>query len=610
MGTGVLDVTYHLGVDLGTTYTAAAMARDGRAQPATLGARSVAVPSVVYLAGDELLVGEAAARRAVSEPGRVAREFKRRVGDPTPILLGGSPIGAELLMARMLRWVVGQVSATEGGAPASVAVTHPANWGEYKLDLLRQAIRHVGVDVDHYVPEPAAAASFYATQRDLQPGSHVAVYDLGGGTFDAAVVKREGNSFRIVGRPDGIERLGGIDFDHAIVNYVADNLGIDLDYPPPADHDDPATLAGVVKLRHDCVDAKEALSAETDVSIPVLLPNRHTEVRLTRPEFEAMIRPAINETIVALRRAVDSAGIGLEQVAAVLLVGGSSRIPMVGHMVSTQLGRPVAVDANPKDAISLGAALLAWRAARPAPPTARPAPPADTRPAPPVVVPLAAVAAPQAPRPAPPTPSPAMTPAASYQPRPAAPQQPTSGPYGVAMGSGGPGGPPNPQNRTWLIAGIAAVVALLAVAILATRGGGDDDPTEATDDPSDQTTDDSTDDSTDDTTDDTEPDLSGDLTSFGSFEPLPGEDWGDEAQAQFKSDCEAVFGQTAEDMGVELDEAGICGCMYDKVAASGVSLADFNTMWAGEDMDTSSEAFQAFNTASSECAIEGLPTGG
>jgi molecular chaperone DnaK len=99
-------MTYHLGVDLGTTYTAAAVARDGRAEAVTLGTRSVSVPSVVHLAGDQVIVGEPAARRATTEPAGVVREFKRRVGDPTPILVGGAPIAAELLMARTLAWVV------------------------------------------------------------------------------------------------------------------------------------------------------------------------------------------------------------------------------------------------------------------------------------------------------------------------------------------------------------------------------------------------------------------------------------------------------------------------------------------------------------------------
>ena len=95
------------------------------------------------------------------------------------------------------------------------------------------------------------------------------------------------------------------------------------------------------------------------MTIPVMLPDRHTEVRLTRAEFEAMIRPALEETVVALRRAVASAELGVDDVAAVLLVGGSSRIPLVGQLVAAELGRPIAVDARPKDAIASGAALVA-----------------------------------------------------------------------------------------------------------------------------------------------------------------------------------------------------------------------------------------------------------
>ncbi|MDD9368634.1 MAG: Hsp70 family protein, partial [Acidimicrobiales bacterium] len=229
-------MSYHLGVDVGTTYTAAAIGRDGRAEAATLGTRSVSIPSVIHLAGERLLVGEPAARRAVTDPGRIAREFKRRVGDPTPLLIGGSPVSAELCMARVVEWAVAQVSATEGSAPASLALTHPANWGEYKLDLLRQALRHLDLTVDHFVPEPVAAATAYAAQRSLPPGTVVAVYDLGGGTFDAALVRAgdsgttgiagRGSGAQIIGRPDGIERLGGIDFDQSVYRHVLAARGL------------------------------------------------------------------------------------------------------------------------------------------------------------------------------------------------------------------------------------------------------------------------------------------------------------------------------------------------------------------------------------------------
>ena len=138
---------YALGIDLGTTYTAAAVWRDGRAEIAPLGSHSAAIPSVVLLRADEtFLTGDSASRRGLSEPHRVAREFKRRLGDSTPILLGGVPYSAEALMARMLRTAVDEVVSREGGEPASICVSRPANWGPYKMDLMHQTVRLAGIE--------------------------------------------------------------------------------------------------------------------------------------------------------------------------------------------------------------------------------------------------------------------------------------------------------------------------------------------------------------------------------------------------------------------------------------------------------------------------------
>ncbi|MCI0685923.1 MAG: Hsp70 family protein [Sporichthyaceae bacterium] len=349
---------YALGIDLGTTFTAAAVWRDGRAEIATLGGRTAAIPSVVLLRDDEtLLTGETANRRALTEPGRVAREFKRRLGDTTPILLAGVPYSAEALMSKLLRSVVDEVTAREGESPARICVSHPANWGPYKTDLLRQAVRMANLEQPvTLTTEPEAAAVFYAQDRYVEPGAAVAVYDLGGGTFDAAVLRKTDTGFAILGRPEGIERLGGIDFDAAVFNHVRQALGGKLD---DLDDTDFAAIAAVGRLREECVDAKEALSSDTDVSIPVLLPNVSTEVRLTRTELEAMVRPALYESIEALRRALRSAGVTPDQLHSVLLVGGSSRMPIVAQLVGAELGRPVAVDAHPKHAVALGAAFLA-----------------------------------------------------------------------------------------------------------------------------------------------------------------------------------------------------------------------------------------------------------
>ncbi|MBN2624849.1 MAG: Hsp70 family protein [Acidimicrobiales bacterium] len=376
-------MAYYLGIDLGTTYTAAAAEREGVVESLTLGNRTASVPSVVFLRDDgEILVGEAATRRATSDPGRVAREFKRRVGDPTPIILGGTPYAAEMLMARLLRWSIDRVCEQQGEPPRAIALTHPANWGPYKLDLLAQAVRQVDLDAALMLPEPVAAATFYASQRRLEPGSVVAVYDLGGGTFDAAMVRRTAGGFETIGTPEGMERLGGIDFDEAVFAHVRAAVDDALDRLDP---DEPAAQAAVARLRQECIDAKEALSSDTDVSIPVLLPGLQTEVRLTRSEFEAMIRPAISETIVALRRAIRSAGVSAGDISAVLLVGGSSRIPVVAQMVGAELGRPIAIDAHPKDAISFGASIAVAQRRGGATPESVRTVLADTRPPPPTV---------------------------------------------------------------------------------------------------------------------------------------------------------------------------------------------------------------------------------
>ncbi|GAA4556874.1 Hsp70 family protein [Pseudonocardia xishanensis] len=343
---------YLLGVDVGTTRTAAAIGRPGGAPEAVpLGERAVDMPSVVYLGEDDILVGEAAERFATTEPERVAREFKRRVGDPTPIVAGGRGWSPEELCALLVRRVVDQVAAREGGPAERIAVTHPAAWGEHKRELFAGALLDQGVSVT-LLAEPQAAALHYAANERLHPGAIVAVYDLGGGTFDAAVVQRDVTGFSLLGRPEGLEHLGGVDFDQAVFDHVAQGAPAAFE---TLDDTDPEIRGALAALRRECAEAKEALSADTEVSVRVPLPGAGGSVRLHRSEFEREIRSSIEETVAALRRAVASAGVTPEALAAVLLVGGSSRIPLVPQLVSQELGRPVAVDAEPKQAVAKGA---------------------------------------------------------------------------------------------------------------------------------------------------------------------------------------------------------------------------------------------------------------
>ncbi|MEE6258968.1 Hsp70 family protein [Plantactinospora sonchi] len=352
---------YGLGVDLGTTYTAAAVRVDGAVEVVRLGSRRPEIPSLVFVRDDgEVLVGEPAERRGGAEPGRLAREFKRRVGDPVPILVAGAPYSAHALLARLLKEVHSTVVAGREEAPTSVTLTHPANWGSFKVDLLRQAVRLADLDRVELRTEPEAAAVQYAAGDRVRPGEIVAVYDLGGGTFDAAVLRKTATGFELLGEPEGIEQLGGIDFDEAVLGHVLGTLGSTLDGLDPEDEE---TTAALGRLRRDCIEAKEGLSDDTEVLIPVALPGLHTRVRLNRSEFEAMVSPALTDTVNALRRALRSASVAPEQLRSVLLAGGSSRIPLVSQLLGTAFGRPVVLDPQPEHTIALGAARLTGSAA-------------------------------------------------------------------------------------------------------------------------------------------------------------------------------------------------------------------------------------------------------
>lgn len=125
------------------------------------------------------------------------------------------------------------------------------------------------------------------------------------------------------------------------------------------DPDDDDVTAALARLRRDCVDAKEALSYDTEVLIPVALPNLHTRVRLNRSEFEAMIAPSLTDTVATMHRALRSAGVKPEELRAILLAGGSSRIPLVGQLVAAAFDRPTVLDASPEHSIALGAARIA-----------------------------------------------------------------------------------------------------------------------------------------------------------------------------------------------------------------------------------------------------------
>ncbi|TDL37237.1 Hsp70 family protein [Arthrobacter nitrophenolicus] len=356
-------MNYVLAIDVGTSFTAAAVVRFQQGikpvpECLPLGLRGSAVPSVVYYPEEgPILVGEAAERRGLDSPGRVVREFKRRIGDSVPIAVGTLSLPPEDVFATMARWVADRAAEREGEPPSEIILTHPAAWGSHRTSVVRDALAAHGLPNVTLLTEPEAAALHYASQVRVEDGSTVAVYDLGGGTFDTAVLRKAGsNRFEVLGRPEGIEDLGGADFDAAVFRFVAANTGETL---AGLDTDDPNVLAALARLRRECVEAKEALSSDSEASISVLLPGHQQQVRLVRSEFEALIEEPVRDTVDALEQSLAQLELEPADLTAVLLIGGSSRIPLVAQLISEQLDRPIAVDADPKSSICLGAAVSA-----------------------------------------------------------------------------------------------------------------------------------------------------------------------------------------------------------------------------------------------------------
>src|SRR5688572_23005044 len=360
-----MGTSFVLGIDVGTSFTAAAIGRrrpDGSVEiePLELGSRRTAVPTVVFLGDDGgVLVGEAAERRAIDQPERVVREFKRRIGDQTPIIVGELSVAPEDIFAVLAQWVVERAEQHEGGAPAVIALSHPASWGEHRLGLIRKALAGVGLGDVQLVSEPEAAGLHYLDRQKVDSGDAIAVYDLGGGTFDVALLRMESDeAFHLIGTPTGIEHLGGADFDQRIFEHVKSLAGDAFD---GVDQTQPDEALALARVRRDCVDAKEALSFDAETVVPVLLPSAQARVRLVRSEFEQMIAADLGRTVETLRSAVADAELELGDLSTVLLIGGSSRIPAVAQLISVELELPVAVDSDPKASISLGAAVAASR---------------------------------------------------------------------------------------------------------------------------------------------------------------------------------------------------------------------------------------------------------
>lgn len=366
--------SWQLGIDFGTSYTVAAVAADGSATVVDVESNgSSRLPSSVFLTeDDEVVVGTAAMHQAVFAPERFEPTPKRAIGEGE-IFLGDRLVAVTELVAAVLRRVFTETCRQQGETvPSVVRLTHPADWSSGRLDVLREAVEQAGITSTELIPEPVAAAARIA---DATPsGRHIAVYDFGGGTFDAAVLLRTEDGFVVAGPPAGRDPLGGEDIDQRIITHVGTLVGEDdetwLGLLNPADTKARHDAAG---LRAEVRRAKETLSEVS--SCQLWIPGLDRAVQLTRGELEKLIAPDVEATVDTLEGALKDASVNASDLAGLYLVGGSSRIPLVADSLWRRLGVKPAVQDNPKSVVALGAACFA--------PTRAPASPLRITPPPP-----------------------------------------------------------------------------------------------------------------------------------------------------------------------------------------------------------------------------------
>lgn len=341
-------------VDFGTSHTVVVVS--GPELPATLVSRDGRpwFPSAVFWARDgHAVVGAPAVRLARAEPARIERHPKARIGEQE-VLLGDSVVPTTALVRAVLADVVAQASLLARAPVQHLVLTHPADWGSTRLGALMTAAQGLAPRLSA-VPEPVGAAAWFTTRHELPIGSVLAVLDFGGGTCDAAVVRREASGLSVV-ECAGLPDLGGEDLDQRIVEHLGrarPELAALLDAAEQTRPTVAAELADLARLRDNVRRAKETLSQhqQAEVALPGGLP----EVLLTRPELEAGIRPDLARAVELLAGAVRSCGLSGNELAAVHLVGGSSRVPLLAQLLRARLPVPVLLDDQPEVVVALGA---------------------------------------------------------------------------------------------------------------------------------------------------------------------------------------------------------------------------------------------------------------
>ncbi len=344
-----------IGIDLGTTNSGVCVIRDGKPVMLPDEDGQTILPSFVGFDNQgQLLVGQSARNQAILAPERTVRSIKRRMGEDTKVSMGDDTFTPQEISAMILRTLKDRATRVLGEEVGKAVITVPAFFNEMQREATRQAGELAGLEVVRIINEPTAAALVY--QPDTDCGERLLVYDLGGGTFDVSIVQIEGGVVEVLSS-HGDTRLGGDDFDELLLKHVCDQFqethGLDLRQLPAARS---RLLQAVEEAKkvlsfEPCASVNEEFIAEKDGGA------LHLTCEILRQDYEAMIEPLLKKTIKCVDDALEDAKLHAKDIDKIVLVGGSSRTPLVHHLLEEQLRQTPHQEVDPDLCVAMGAAV-------------------------------------------------------------------------------------------------------------------------------------------------------------------------------------------------------------------------------------------------------------